>query len=231
MSIELLELAVAALDDLLPQVVFVGGATVGLWITDPGAPPARPTKDIDVVVEVTTRGDYYDFEERLRARRFANDQDDGVICRWHHHETGLVLDAMPADASILGFENRWQAAALPYARELSLPSGAVIRAVSPPYLLATKLEAFRGRGGGDFLGSRDFADIVALVDGREELAGEIARARVDLRAYLGEEITGLLAAPRLRDGIFGALMPDAGSQERADEIVMPVLRSIAEGGS
>lgn len=51
MSIELLELAADALGPLLDEVVFVGGATVTLWITDPGAPPVRPTKDVDVVVE------------------------------------------------------------------------------------------------------------------------------------------------------------------------------------
>ena len=56
MSTELLEAAAAALDDLLPEVVFVGAATVELWITDPGAPPARPTNDVDVVVEVASRG-------------------------------------------------------------------------------------------------------------------------------------------------------------------------------
>lgn len=37
MSIALLELAAATLADLLPEVVFLGGATVSLWITDPGA--------------------------------------------------------------------------------------------------------------------------------------------------------------------------------------------------
>lgn len=231
MNIELLELAAAALDDLLPEVVFVGGATVGLWITDPGAPPARPTKDVDIVVEVATRAAYHDFEERLRARRFENDQQDGVICRWRHPEVDLILDAMPADPTILGFENRWQAAALPHAIERQLPSSAVIRAVSPPYLLATKVAAFKGRGRGDFLGSRDFADIIALVDGREELVGELARTHADLRRYLADEIGALLAAPRLRDGIFGALLPDAGSQERADAIILPALRTIAEGRS
>ncbi len=35
MSIPLLELAAAHLGDLLPEVTFVGGATVVLWITDP----------------------------------------------------------------------------------------------------------------------------------------------------------------------------------------------------
>lgn len=115
MNIELLELAAVALDDLLSEVVFVGGATVGLWITDPAAPPARPTKDVDVVVEVTTLPAFYAFEERLRARRFREDQEGGVICRWRHPASGLILDAMPASAGILGFENRWQSAALPHA--------------------------------------------------------------------------------------------------------------------
>jgi len=35
----------------------VGGATVTLWITDPTAPPRRPTKDVDVIVEVAARAD------------------------------------------------------------------------------------------------------------------------------------------------------------------------------
>lgn len=105
MTVDLLELAAAALDDLLEEVVFVGGATVTLWITDPAAQPPRPTKDVDVIVEVTTRGGFHAFEGRLRERGFREDQESGVICRWQHRDSGLILDAMPADASILGFQN------------------------------------------------------------------------------------------------------------------------------
>jgi predicted GNAT superfamily acetyltransferase len=108
MSIELLELAVDGLGELTGEVVFVGGATLVLWVTDPGAPPIRPTEDVDVIVEVTTRTAFHSFEERLRRRSFTNDQESGVICRWRHRSSGLVLDAMPADARLLGFENRWQ---------------------------------------------------------------------------------------------------------------------------
>jgi hypothetical protein len=97
-------------------------------------------------VEVTTRLAFHEFEAKLRERRFIEDQDSGVICRWRHDASQLILDAMPARGEILGFENRWHAEALPRAVERELPSGATIRAVSPPYLLATKLEAFRGRG-------------------------------------------------------------------------------------
>jgi hypothetical protein len=49
-SIELLGLGAAALGDLADEVVFVGGARVTLWITDPAAPPPRPTQDVDVIV-------------------------------------------------------------------------------------------------------------------------------------------------------------------------------------
>jgi hypothetical protein len=57
MSIDLLERGAAALGPLVEQVAFVGGATIVLWITDPGAPVPRPTKDADVVVEVAAAAD------------------------------------------------------------------------------------------------------------------------------------------------------------------------------
>jgi hypothetical protein len=228
-TVDLLELAAMALDHLLEEVVFVGGATLTLWMTDPAASPPRPTKDVDVIVEVTTRGGFYAFEGRLRERGFREDQESGVICRWQHRDTGLTLDAMPAEASVLGFENRWQAEALPFAKECELPTGRRIRAVPPPYLLATKLEAFKGRGRGDFIGSADFADIVALVDGREELVPEVRAAASELRRYVSEELRRLGSHPRFLDGIYGAFPPDPASQARADEIVLPRLKLLVDG--
>jgi hypothetical protein len=49
---------------------------------------------------------------------------------------------------------------------VELPSGAGVRSVSAPYFLATKLEAFDGRGSGDYLTSHDIEDLVAVIDGR-----------------------------------------------------------------
>jgi hypothetical protein len=218
MTIELLELAHGALGKLVDEVVFVGGATVALWITDPAAPPVRVTEDVDVIVEVTTRSAYYSFEERLREAGFREEQH--VICRWLHRDSDLVLDAMPADASILGFENRWQREALPHAVGVELPSGAHIRAVPPTYLLATKLEAFAGRGEGDVLASQDFADIVALINGRAELVGEVGDAPRELREYVGGQLGALMGGGRLLDGVYAQLRGDEASQRRAEEVVM-----------
>ena len=57
-----------ALGDLRPSVVFVGGSAVPLLITDPGAGTERPTDDVDVVVEATTRAEYWEIERQLRQR-------------------------------------------------------------------------------------------------------------------------------------------------------------------
>ncbi|HEX6666307.1 MAG TPA: nucleotidyl transferase AbiEii/AbiGii toxin family protein [Solirubrobacterales bacterium] len=228
MSTDLLEQAAAALGDLVDEVVFVGGATITLWITDPAAPPPRPTKDVDVIVEVATRSAYYAFEDRLRAIGFRNDKQ--VICRWHYPEPPLMLDAMPTDPELLGFSNEWQRRAFPHAAVVKLPSGAQIQAVPPPFLLATKLEAYLGRGEGDLLASRDWADTVALVDGREELVGEVRNAPAELTAYLVETLRGLMEGGRIVDGIRAQLLPDAISQARAEDVVVTRLRKIVQAG-
>jgi hypothetical protein len=167
MSIELLERAARELTPFLDEVAFVGGATVVLWITDPAAAEPRPTKDVDLVVEVASRLAWHDFEARLRAHGLRPDMSSPVICRWRAGKGDeLLLDVMPSDATLLGFENRWQRPALDHAVTCSLPSGRSIRAISPPYLVATKLEAWKGRGRGDHLRSHDLEDIIGLVDGR-----------------------------------------------------------------
>src|SRR3954465_14047221 len=114
-NIQMLEVAVGHLEPLLDEVVFVGGATVELWITDPVAPPLRATADVDVIVEISTRRDYYRLEKRVRSLGFRNHDETRVICRFRHPETDLILDVMPTKASILGFENRWQADAFSHA--------------------------------------------------------------------------------------------------------------------
>ncbi len=226
MSFELLEHAAQTLEPVLGEVVFLGGASIVLWITDPAAPAPRPTKDVDVVVEVTSRTAFHAFEGRLRSLGFNEDQEDGIICRWRHRDSDLILDAMPADATILGFENRWQGASIPHAVERILFSGARIRAAPPAYLLATKIEAFNGRGGEDFLASSDFEDMIALIDGREELPGEVQASDPDVRAYLASELKRLSAHARFREGVSGALRADFASQARVESVALPRIEQL-----
>lgn len=191
MSALQLEAAASVLGPVVHEVVFVGGATVYLWITEPGTPPVRATEDVDVVCEVASRVEYYRLGDRLRERGLQEAAGEPVLCRWRSTDPQLVLDVMPTDASILGFSNPWYEEAISTAATIALDSGAEIRAAPPVVLVATKLCAWKGRGKGDLLGSLDIHDVLTLIDGRPELAAEIEAASPDLRAYVRGQLVEL----------------------------------------
>jgi predicted nucleotidyltransferase len=199
-----------ALGDLAKDVVFVGGAVTSLLLTDAAAPPTRHSLDIDLVVRASGLVDYYALEAKLRARGFRPaTEPDAPRCRWRLG--ALVVDAMPDDASILGFTNRWYSHVLETADEVQI-DGVAIKLATAPCFLATKLEAFAGRGNGDYQASRDMEDIVALVDGRSELAAELDEAAPALRAYVRETIAAMRGTDDLAVAVIGHL---AGDIERA----------------
>jgi predicted nucleotidyltransferase len=205
--------------------VFLGGCATGLLITDSAAPPIRVTQDVDAIVQVVSQADYYQLSEKLRAKGFSEDtSDDAPICRWVAEH--LVLDVMPTDTSILGFGNKWYAPAAEKADIVQLPSGKSIRMVSAPYFLVTKLEAFDGRGKGDYLASHDIEDLIAVLDGRSAIVDEVKNTEPDLKIELSERFQGLLKSARFVESISGHMPSDETSQARVAAI-MGKIRYIA----
>lgn len=222
-NVQMIEAAVQSLGgDLCERVVFVGGSTTGLLITEVSRPAARATQDVDVIVELASLPAYYELEKELRARGFRSDTE--VICRWH--VGSLKFDVIPTRDVGLGFENRWYPLAAQNANRLRLPSGAVIRVVAPPYFIGTKLEAFYGRGRGDYGASHDMEDIISIVDGRYELAEEILAADAELREYIREEFDDLISRPDFLESLAWHLPGDATNQARLPELIRR-LREIA----
>jgi hypothetical protein len=83
--------------------------------------------------------------------------------------------------------------------------------------------ACSGRGKGDFLMSHDLGDIIALVDGREELAAEVAAESHELREYLRKQLAAWLADESFTMlAVPGHLPFDSGRAE----IVLERLRAI-----
>ena len=126
--------------DLLPNVAFVGGSTTGLLITDNFTREAvRYTEDVDVIVGVDGRSQWAQLLEILRQRGFSESMEDNLICRMRLGD--LIVDIMPDDEEILGFSNRWYREALRTAQSYPLSEELDIRVLTPPYFIATKLEA------------------------------------------------------------------------------------------
>lgn len=224
-NLDTLERVATRLGPLRREVVFVGGAVSELLISDPGAPQPRMTGDIDAVVEVASLPDYYEFARKLKAAGFVEDRSpEAPICRWL--VDGAKLDLMPSEASVLGFSNRWYTETVRHAQVTRLPGGTDVRVVTGPYFLATKLEAFSGRGRGDYAASHDIEDVVAVVDGRRELVAEVEAAHPTVRAYLAGRFDSLLRDERFLDAVPGHLSPDDASQGRL-EIVLDRMQRFA----
>lgn len=225
-NLDTLMLAVEKLGKICDEMVFLGGSTTGLLITDQALPPVRETKDVDVIVEVTTHAEYYQLSEKLKELGFKEDQsEDAPLCRWVME--GVILDVMPTDSKILGFSNVWYPIAMKEAVEIELPNGNKIKIVTAPYFLATKLEAFYGRGNGDYLLSHDLEDLISVVDGRPEIIDEVRQSNEDVKNYLSEKFNVLLNDSRFVEALPGKVPGDEGSQSRIP-IIMERLNMLRE---
>lgn len=226
-NIEIIEEAAVCLGPLINEMVFTGGCATGLLITDPAAPPVRATTDVDILVEISSLANYYTLSEKLRSRGFTEDlSPEAPICRWKREK--LLLDVMPTNPNILGFGNQWYAPAFGASKWLQLSSGTKIRVLPGPYFLATKFEAFDGRGQNDYLMSRDMEDIVTVLDGRSEIVEEVNNAEKHLNSFLINRLEGLLGNRDFLEALPGHLPPDPVSQGRVD-LIIGRMKNIIEG--
>jgi hypothetical protein len=116
-------------------------------------------------------------------------------------------------------------AAIETARTLDIV-GHTVRVVTPALFIATKLEAFHGRGGDDVFASHDLEDIIAVIDGRPEIASDVAAASADVRDYIAAEIRVLLDNRDFVEALAGFLFPDSASQARRS-LIEERLRTIS----
>jgi predicted nucleotidyltransferase len=187
------------------KVVYLGGSTTHLHLTDPAAPVPELTDDVDVVVEITSPVEFQiDLREKLKELSAKEDtSEDAPACRWLLGE--IRVDIMTPNDAVLGFANRWYTAALETARPCALADGTHIDLIHAPVFIATKLEAYRDRGNGDCLASKDIEDIIAVFDGRPELTAELQAIPKDLQAFVREELSQLLADANLAYAVEGYL--------------------------
>lgn len=183
--------AVGLGDELRTQMVFVGGCTTALFITDPVTlEDVRATDDVDLIVDLAGRAGWAVLQDVLFQKGFTVSAEDEVICRMRLGD--LKVDFMPDDPAILGFSNRWYELGLDTAENHVLREDLEIKLLTPPLFLATKLEAFLGRGNDDPIGSHDLEDVLIVVDGREELVDEVSHADAGVRSFIAAQLQALM---------------------------------------
>lgn len=222
-NLDKVELIAQALGSLRERVVFVGGCAVDLLLTDDAAAPSRVTYDVDLIAEVAALADYYVLEAEFASIGFRRDvSPDAPICRWRFGD--LEVDLMPTESRIIGFANRWYPQVIESAQRVVLPSGVTINLITAPLFLATKFDAFAGRGRNDLLGSHDLEDIINVLDGRPEVVAEIIASPRPLRAALAQSFGELHDIPLFESALHGLIFPD----ETLNLRVQTVLQQIKE---
>lgn len=215
--------------DLREQVAFVGGCTTSFLLTDEFVlEQVRHTEDVDLIVHVMGYPGFYALQQALRAKGFKDmppdPEETAPVCAMKLGD--LRVDFMPDDPQVLGFSNRWYGDALKTAMPYKLSDDLSIRLVNPSYFLATKLEAYKGRGKGDTLSSHDIEDLLTLIDGRESLINEVKAAPEELRGYLAEEFRQLLQDPNFEY----AVNSQAGGNAEREQILFERIETLTQFG-
>lgn len=215
-NIEAIRLVANRLGALADRVVFLGGAVVGLLVTEAGASRPRSTRDVDIILEVASWAAFYYGDKSLRAQLielgFREDLGSGLICRWMVEN--VTVDIMDPGGHIAGFTNRWYPAAVATARGHDVGGTRNIRLISPACFLATKLEAFASRGGNDYQASQDIEDVVSVIDGRVNIEQDVRESPDDVRRFIASELRRFLMTPAFEEALPGHLGGDVASQAR-----------------
>jgi hypothetical protein len=223
-NLRMLEFVAVKLGEIRNDVVFLGGCTTGLFITDVEFPDVRHTLDVDCIVDVISLNQYHQLEKKLIKQGFKKSLYEEVICRWFYDD--VTLDVMPTDENILGFGNRWYKSAISASIIHHLTDKIDIKVVTAPYFLATKLEAFKTRGKSDYYVSHDFEDIMSVLDGRVEIVEEIHKADSKLRNHLINSFIEIDSSPAFKGAIPGHFVQYGSYADDRIEMVEQKIKDI-----
>lgn len=223
-NLRMLEFVARKLGPLNDEVVYLGGCSTALFITDPLLLDVRPTKDVDCIVDVVSRTEYYKFAKKLEKQGFKQVINEDVICRWRYED--VILDVMPTDENVLTFGNHWYKEAIINPMIHQLTADLYLKSVTAPYLLATKIEAFNTRGKRDFLVSHDFEDIITVISGRVEIADEIANEHEKLKVHLKNFFEEIIEDDEFKTALPGHLNEGPITVQRLETIMNRIKKII-----
>lgn len=213
-----------ALGSLNERVVYVGGAVVSLYIDDASADDVRPTKDLDLTLDIASLSALESLREDLIARGFRQSTKDNVVCRFRYEE--VLVDIMATEAVGWAPANRWFKVGFALAYSYDLDE-LTIRLLPLPYFLAAKFDAFFDRGINDLFASHDFEDIVYLFNHCSQIAEQIIHAESQVKTYLMECASKIMSNSRLQEAIMGNLFHEA--QDQRFDLIMAKLKQLSNG--
>lgn len=191
-NLKVVEEVANALQDLNDHVVFVGGAVVSIYADDIGADDARPTKDVDISVQISSYGQMDQLREQLSPKGIYPAVNESVIYRYQLND--ILIDFIPTEQTSLGPSNSWLKSGYPHQVKYNLYKKE-INVLPVSYYLASKWEAFDGRGSGDKRTSHDFEDIIYVLDNNLNIVDSILSSDENVRKFIARRCKEILEDP------------------------------------
>jgi len=214
-NIQAIKKIARALDELHDRVVYVGGAVVSLYVNDPGADDVRPTKDVDIGLEISSLIELEELRQNLTSKGFIQTAEDDVRCRFRYED--IKVDVMTTEEIDWAQTNEWFKPGFKHLDETTIED-VHIKILSLSYFLASKFSAFHDRGGHDPRTSHDFEDIIYILDNRDNLAETVLKSPDDVKHYLKSEFSAILENSELQEAVLGNLSYDI-RKERFNMII------------
>ena len=103
----------------------------------------------------------------------------------------------------------------------------IIQILPLPYFLATKFEAYNGRGKNEPRTSHDFEDIVYVLENRTDIAEQIITAPEDVKPFLKSEFESILKDRAKQEAILGNLYYE--TRDERFNMIIEKLKIIVNG--
>lgn len=213
-----------ALGELNNDVVYVGGSVVSFYVDDPAADDVRPTKDIDITFEIRSLRELEVIRLKLTEKGFYQSSEDSVICRFRFDD--ILVDVMSTEAVGWAPANVWFSAGFMNKIQIELDT-ATIQVMPYVYFLATKFSAYLGRGNNDPIMSKDYEDIVYLLNHTLNLAEHISKGNNEVQLFLRNQFEEILSNGTLQEAMIAHLFHE-DQFGRLDKILSSLRQIIVE---
>ncbi|MGK0379358.1 MAG: putative nucleotidyltransferase [Patiriisocius sp.] len=192
-----------ALQELKEEIVFVGGAIISLYTDDPAADEIRPTQDVDMTLNIINLGHWEKIQTQLRQLGFHSNPFGKAICSYLYKD--IPVDIMAAEDGPMGPSNSWYKIGFENLQTVKVKDQE-IKILSAPCYLATKFEAFNGRGT-DLRTSHDIEDIIYVLDNRINIVEEIKQDDPRIQDFLREQLNSISKKGMLSEVLIAHIHP------------------------
>lgn len=219
----IIERVATALGELNQKVIYVGGATVSLYINDPAADDVRPTKDVDISINVASFVELEDIREQLIDKGFIQSAALDVICRFKFED--ILVDVMATKPIAWAPANPWFKKGFEKLEQIKVNSQ-IIQIMPLTFFLASKFTAYHDRGGNDPRFSHDLEDIIYIIDNRTDWHQILINEQdQEVKEFLINELGNILTSNKIQEAILGNLFYE--TQDKRFKMIMDKINQVA----